>query len=360
MHHVVRLLLRVFCRSQCCNKSNATKEGTLNMSEAKKQLEVFHDPFSPATSQPKIPDGKVSESVGVSYQTTGTLTNAGTGGEDIMHIVLYPGLNAGFIAKNTGLTTQGTRDYFVAGYSDAGNLNYANMDPVSRERYVVEGGTSMWRIVSQGLVLSLLNAQDEDDGWWEAIRFQYAFDSDDWKMTTTNNGTSLTSQGCVAPYGYFGATGQDLPGTDIASEPSYCTGLLRDLHQAQFNLVGTMDHHDFTRVKEDHMLTGTQDLTAVDLVTNLEGSFKEDAGPAVQQLVTNLVDQTYDAVYIRLHCRPQASGGSQIHYDLVSNQELYYEPHVRDSRYHTIASNIGLAAAAHHGTLRRLRGKAAF
>jgi hypothetical protein len=340
------------------------------MSQARQQLEVFHDPFSVATSQPKIPDGKAVHSLGQSNQSVGEFRN--NTGNDVMHVILFAGQNAGLVVGDND-DFLGTRNYRVFGYEDAGGPDWSRFETINsdaKQEIFNTDGYASWRIVSQGLRLSLLNAAEEDDGWFEAVRITDAKNARGWSLTTIENSTDRTNRGTFAPTVYATSTSQgaNIRGRELANEPSYVTGLLRDLKHFQFELHGVLDHHDFTQMSRrlnlwDETLDGT-DVDPPDVTTNYQTTFPEDASSEVYRLMDEYVDKGYDMIYIRLHCRTNDAAqptlnGSQIHYNLVSNQEIIYQGNVRDSRYMSTSSNVGSDACSKHATLRRLRGPAA-
>lgn len=365
---------RYFCCINACNKSeyilNTVETRTSDMSEARKQLEVFHDPFSNSTTQPKIPDGKAIESLGLSLQSVGELKNKEDaspfeGSAEEIHLMLFAGQNAGLVAYNVDDTgSSGATSFNVYGYEDAGGCNW---QPVS-----VAGGACLqhteygqWRTVSSGLRLSMLNAIEEDDGWFEAVRINAPLDATEDYILATLDRTAVSTvkdNGCVIPIHPFSNSSSDLAERTLSNEPSYVTGLMRDLENYQFELHGKMDHHDFVQGKRTIDLTGDHISSANPLSLPFTGGFAENASE-VYDVINQYIDPGYDMIYIRLHCRANVStsptlNGSRLHFNLVSNQEVTYRGDQRDSRYQTMSQNVGLSAAAKHGVLRRLRGAA--
>jgi hypothetical protein len=338
------------------------------MSNAKQQLEVFHNPFSNATSQPKIPDGKCVRSLGLSHQSVGEVVNREGDNFTVMHMLFYPGMDSGLVVGSCA-DRIGSRNYKVFGFKDAGGPDWsewANPATNGNQQTLPDLKYAQWRVVSSGLQLSLLNAAEEDDGWWEAVRLTEPIQPRGYKMTTEENRTSRGTYGTIAPANYIngsGITGVDLTQRELANEPSYCTGLLRDLKNYQFELHGRLDHHDFRQLRDIYTVPEV-DTTNVDVVINHEAEFIGAASNEVVDVITSFIDHGYDMIYIRLHCRKNdaaetASNGSQIHFNLVSNQEVQWRGDQRDARYETITSNVGLGNCSKHATLRRLRGPAA-
>jgi len=363
----VKSKTKFYCCLNACNKSEYILNTVeyIDMSEARKQLEVFHDPFSNATSQPKIPDGKTTESLGLSLQSVGEIVNEEDGNPiqgdaSTMHLLFFPGQNGCLFASNVD-DTGGVGAFNTYGFDDAGGPDWLNMG--------ISGGTvsqytpyAQWRTVSAGLRLSLLNSVEEDDGWFEAVRLNEPLSPDDFYLSTKGRQTlSGTDVGICHPA--YPITQVGFATRVLSNEPSYVTGLLRDLENFQFELHGKMDHHDFVQGKENIYIGADSIGASNPVLSPYQAEFNSDGHDDVYDMVNQYIDPGYDMIYIRLHCRENVSGsvlnGSRIHYNFVSNQEVTYRGDQRDSRYQTQSQNIGLAAAARHGTLRRMRGQSA-
>lgn len=348
----------------CCWCPKKKKEEEINQGMSntlKKQLISVHDPFA-GVAQPKIPDGKCTNSLGFSSQAVTEFRNALN--QDTMHMLLFAGQNASLVVQHCeqnvpgGGAAIGTRNYYVLGFSDAGGCNWVGVpqNPPgdwtallnSNEKYALH------RVVSCGLQCKLLNTQDEDDGWFEAVRINEQLNPEDYKLTTINNSVSRTGGGCVAPVNLL----NELTSREIVNDPSYATGTLRDLQSCQFNLHGRLDFHDFHNQMADVELTSADAVGALD-ATNIElASFAAGTDNA-KNAINQWIDDSYDMIYLRLHCRTNAdefgndNEGSRIHTNVVSNQEIYFETGERENRYHTTSYTIGSDAMSVHCQARR-------
>mgnify|MGYP000493856989 CR=1 FL=1 len=316
-----------------------------------RQLAVYHNPFARTTKQPKIPDGKVTESLGFQTQAVRE-TVAATGGDGILHMLLYPGQDAGLIItgdqqSNAAFTTQ---KYNVVGFTSSNNLNWSTLTTsggtaTKSERY------ALWRTVSQGMKLSLLNPAEEDDGWWEAIRVTEPRDPQDFALFTRDSLANRSLAGTIAPLGKL----ENLKNDNLVNERSYATGLLRDLKDFHFNLNGITDHHDFRQQMTSYFFgangTGTYDATDVHLP--LTAGYIEN-----QNMVNQWVDPGYDMIYVRIHGRT-AGNLSRLHVNVVSNQEITFDQTEKESRFQTGSANIGASAISAHATAKRANGAAA-
>lgn len=326
------------------------------MSELKNQLAVFHDPFAGTTKQPKIPDGKVSESLGYSTQAVTEIRNAQ--GEDVMHLLMFPGQNGGVVVENADFNSTLGRGYLIPGFVRSGGANWSQAnyaaDPPGFP-VIQEEGYAQWRVVSQGMQLKLLNSVEEDDGWWEAVRVNESLNAEEFLLTTTDDSNSNGTEGIVAPV----IANARLIDRNLVNENSYTTGLLRDLHNIQFRLNGKLDHHDFTQCKDRYFLQpeGVGNRSSVGREINLISGYDDN-----HELINAFIDPGYDYVYVRLHCRTNngaESLGSRFHLNIVANQEVCFERGRRESRYETANTNIGANAATLHAQVRNAHSKAA-
>lgn len=351
----LKLKCRYTCIIQCCIKvededviTNEVSNMSSAANEVKQQLHMVHNPFSSATSQPKLPDGKVNKSLGFSTQSVEEISGTGE-----VEILLFPGLNAMAVIKGSNQATLGTRINYIPKFQGSNTVDWSAANLVTPTGFNVRStdNYAMWRVVSAGMQLKLLNPVDEDDGWWEACRVTAELDNDDWNLFTVNNSADILNNGCFVPVGQL-STGINI--VNIVNEPSYSTGLLRDLHRVQFELHTQKDFHDFIQMRDDVRIP-TEAIEAVD-GTNYYMSFNSGY-PEVQDLIKQYTDQNMDMVYVKLHCNNVT--GSRFHMNLVMNQEIVFDPSQRESRFQTRCHNIGAGAASIHLNARRADGNAA-
>lgn len=312
--------------------------------EIRRQLAVFHDPFSKATSQPKIPDGKAGYSIGMCNQQVREIVNR----EDsftTMHFCLFPGKGAGVSIYNVEApvgTPAASSSVLSMGYNDHGALNLLNLANGSSGDAVPirpQDNFAKWRIVSQGLRLKLLNVEDENDGWWEACRLTEANNPGDFALSPKDNSTDR-QKGVMSPSVSFMA---GLAFTNIVDQKSYTTGRLKDIHKHQFELHPLGDENDFQQSFEE---------TEIEIGNDTVGTYQNDscllrAGrAATRDMYNSEIDSSMDMVYIRIHCRPNQStsnvnNGSRLLAHLVGNQEIIYGLSQKESKYHTESHEIG-------------------
>lgn len=322
------------------------KATTTRSTQSSRQLAVYLDPFSTKTLQPKIPDGKVHKSLGLSNQSSGEAIasndQAGFGTQTprdgILHILMYSGQNTGAVMFNDvrGQRTDAGDIYdnqtpavSFMDYEGSPEITFSTVTPGGGE-LIFANSYASWRTVSQGLKLGLLNPAETDDGWWECIRVNEAVDTDEYTVQARDNGTS-SAIGTVSPRFLFA----DLVGRNLANESTYRTGLLRDIHNQKFDLMPTYKDHDFAQQMDVFDVTDEDVLLASTFGAPEAGRYItfSDGKDNVRQLINMFVDPSFDMMYIRIHGRAGDSEPTRIHYNLVSNQEVTFSSGTRESRF---------------------------
>ena len=160
--------------------------------DARKSLAIYTNPFSTTNGPAKIPDGKAISSVGVRLRVSAQLhNNKDTDGNPFhkLHVLLYPGLTQGMVVWGD---TQdfGTRSFTAYQFSDHNTFNLDNIwnnGTITPGDAISNDGLNQWRMVSQALKLSLLNTDEENDGYWEAIRYTDSFVANEFGFYSGNN-----------------------------------------------------------------------------------------------------------------------------------------------------------------------------
>ena len=270
-------------------------------SKADDQASVYVDPFSLRTSNPKIPDGKCRLSSGIRLQAVREFVND-TG--STMGFVIFPGLNNAVLATNTISDT-------LMPFPAHGGFTYDGVG-VPPTYTQTDSNIAKWRQVSLGAKFTLVNNSDENDGWFEAVRFTSGRTDSHFQVGQLS--------GIIGPIPE--GTGGTLPVLDPAYQmvehPSYVTGKLRDIHRHLFCLKPHDTDHDFQHVK---------------------GVYEDDGGGRIQDMEHDLMDHSYDMIFVRIHGRVGDGGGggtpTRVMLHIVSNQEIMYEPGTPLSRFHT-------------------------
>lgn len=234
------------------------------------------DPFATSVPQPKIYDGKVLRSAGVRFRTTGDITIDG----GVTYIVLSPSLSAPmtwYTETSATVPTEETVDHIGS----------------STERAVID----KLRLVGCGLKLNLLNSADQNEGYWEAARFNTS--SEDFVLHDANTGRVR-----YIPLSLDPLDPSFVPSIELSNEPSYQRGKLRDIHRMMFRLNSNNTEHNLGKISPT---------------------------PTVAQLV----DEDWDMIIIKIRGRVEAGSPSILNYEIVNNQEVVYRAGTAISRLMT-------------------------
>lgn len=342
-------------------------------SQEAKQLAMFHNPFSRATKQPKIPDGKATESLGFQTQAVGEmtvdpdLTRVGPYDyQGVGHILLFPGQNSGMVFTGfreaqvpevvlnaTNADGCYTVPFVGSNATEWFQVGEAGGPVIKQDRY------AFWRTVSQGLKLSLLNTDEENDGWWEAVRITEPMNPGEFRLMTTARSNNTNSDGTIVPVTRL----TNYTDRQLVNENSYTTGLLKDLGKHVFSLHGLKDEHDLTQQQDTYRLDA-DDIDGVETTKNGAPSVAFQIGSSnVTNFINMNIDKSHDMIYIRIHGRKGEQGGNpstptRLHYNVVSNQEIIFGNEERESRFHTRSGNIA-SDMEKHIAAKRMNGAAA-
>jgi len=344
---------------------------TAPRAESTASLNVIADPFSLATTQAIIPDGKCIMSVGQRLQSIKEVQQTGVASAPLT-CLLFPGLGNGISWFNTAKTTSTGSSSVLQPYTSHGSWRFepgpepaATTDPytyVQAQQTSTTGLVSQWRIVSQGLRLSLTNNSDQNDGWWEAIRITPNNDATFWAFAQDGNEPETVDGRFTSPDDYVpdssrvvaqGTAFAAVLNSNFADNPSYISGKLRDIHKHQFFLKMVNTDHDMRQLKTTYnLINGTvaHQPSGADghdgYVDNLPtwscpGAAVVSDGANVGELIAGNVDFSYDMVVIRIHGRPSNVDSSEsintptrILSHIVSNQEVVYQENTFLERFH--------------------------
>lgn len=314
-------------------------------------LAIYRNPFSGVNGQPKIPDGKAIMSVGSRVQVASELNNT-SAGDDILHILLYPGATQGMVVwGDTGALA--TRDFTAYQFND--HMTFDISAPYNSGAYqaghiVNNDNINEWRLVSQGLKLSLLNTGEENDGWFECIRYKDAFKANEFGFYSGDN----TDQALKCVYGPDKTMMSVLANKNLVNSPTYCSGALQDIDKSMFELQPQTEDHDFRKLNERYYVN-TDDATGVGGGNNYITLLNDTAQT---HLIHNaLIDPAFDAVYVRIHCRQNtgagATTGSRILAHMVANHEVCYDEDQNEHKFMTRTSTATGAFARENARKRK-------
>ena len=323
-----------------------------NTHEANACMKVALDAFSDATTQPRFPDGKASESVGMKYQMINEV-EATVGG--IMELVFFPGLNTcvtitNATSKSLGPETsaqnafptkiQRISNHVTGDVTVNGNVfTFEQQD----ERHIAK-----WRVVSYGLLLSLVNNSEENDGWWEACRITPSNDITDYGMSA---GIGTLGTPVNQPFNFFHNI-PSLTSSEMLNSASYSTGKLRNIHNVVFQLNPEYDDHEFVDLAKVSEIDPGPAATLGNIGQPFDGLVPPTGATAFQgvtltkgnnastrvndEIVEQFIDGTFDAIFIRIHGVDNSLGGRQSRLTLhtVMNQEIVYDEKALNAKFH--------------------------
>jgi hypothetical protein len=320
-------------------------------SSAAASLAIYKDAFSNSTGAAKIPDGKTISSVGARLQIAKELKNTAAG-DDILHILLYPGATQGMVVwGDEGALS--SRNFTASNYNDHmsydGTLVYGA--GVQADGNIINNDNiNSWRCVSSALRLRLLNTVEENDGWFESIRYKDGFRANEFGFYSGDN----TNQQNKLVYGPDTTLLGRLEVKNLVNSPSYETGALRDIGKYTFALQPQTEDHDFIQLRKRYWVEG-DDLDIVGGGANYF-TMKEDT-PQTHLIHNALVDHAHDAVYIRIHCRANtgsgATTGSRILAHLCTAQEVLYDETENEHKFMTRGPTAKHHAAAANAQKRK-------
>ena len=319
------------------------------MSSVKDSLRVYRNPFSKATTNAKIPDGKAVSSAGVKKIWTRSFALD----EQPYNILLYPGLQGGMymeLGDPTGnLSFNGSNKWAddQGAYTTTGGA-----DPVAgqgailqREKYI-----NKWRLVSQGMRISSTAGTVNNGGWWEAVRIPLPTGQDNYVIASSGVGfLNGADPLMILPNANLNIT--TWRGTDGMSawgmtrpmndNPTYQTGAMKDLDNLIFKNKPIDTSHPFCSPKDHYAFTaGFNSATAQ--VSGVHSMRTEDT----PSIVTDLIDHSFDAVLIRIH----PLDGQQLLVHLEANHELIYAENEPERVHHSVSpANQAMLGKAQQG-----------
>lgn len=303
------------------------------------QLAVYGSFNSQATNDVKIPDGKVALSSGYRHQISTQIEDNNT---SRITMIIYPGLTAGIATLHS--VTEGPGDNGGVGNLLSGvttHIRYTNgADLTPDGMYKTQGDAySKWRVVSQGMKISLVNSEDTNDGWWEAVRVHVSkkqFPSGPAGIRVTPDGIApdnLATNGGETP------VAQVFPfmlGESMADNPTYVSGSLKSIHKETFTLAPASNEHTF-----------------LDQDPSLDNG---GAGTDRPQNFANAFDDSFDCIVLRIFGNPATAGANavtRLHCHMIANHEYVYD---WGSKLHNTMTRTYDALSSVHMVNRRLKG----
>ena len=313
-----------------------------------------------------IPDGAAAYSLAENHRVTKPFQ---VPRDEIMHIILYPGLAHGVFyqtdqyANDAYPSSGGTHIKFNTNFEMTGKMeyvvkpndpNYPGNSPFNatqtdqfKTTLNINESLSKWRTVSQAMRLLMFNTDDTNDGWFEACRMPYQPRMLDWFLETQNTDTIERNVN-------DGEEGEkDLGKVDLllgnpfldkfvnknlAEEKSYTTGVLKGIHEFQFNLCHTSANKDFVEMEEAYTLQkngavprNLTEITEEDAVYSADVLQLQEGAVQAKKLMESQFDRSMDMIYIRLHTG--AEHNADMLMEVACNQEVIYGPDTRLNKH---------------------------
>lgn len=312
---------------------------------------VVRNPFSTAVTHAKLPDGAVSMSSSCRYSMSYDISDQ----SGYVDILLVPGFNAPIVTRQAAgsgqttaplyaLRTVSTRGYNVPSRHTTIEFDNTNTPTLATVRHNAST-PNQYRVVSQGLRVSMINNSQDNDGWFEAIRINPSYSNTDFGIvdqTTANIGKiypipSVFENGIAGIDGVSG-TSFDNNRVDLSMNPSYIAGKLRDIHKHTFFLHRN-ENNDFIEIPQVSTLPVAKvAATGSGSATTGNGEFFQIG--ASQTTDSWWLDNHMDAILIRCRAQPATTGGSvpglRLHMHVVQHVEECYDEASDIFRFQTI------------------------
>jgi hypothetical protein len=274
-----------------------------------------------------------------------------TGGN--MEILLYPGLNScvairNCTSKSLGLRVtpenvipvkiQGVNNNVVGECELASSLLTFKQDDNS---YVAK-----WRGNSYGVFFQTVNNADENDGWWEAIRFSMSQDIKDYRFCF-NQAIGTDSQAL-----HFWPAFPEVGGS-IVNQVSYSQGVIREISKVLFQLNHENGDREFVDMNQRMLVNAPGPVTKpgvpLDALQIYKDPLRRDyigmemfSDPILSSArmkdepIAQFFDQGFDCILIRIHGADNSSGRSptRVTCTCAMNLELVYDEKALNSRFH--------------------------
>jgi hypothetical protein len=213
--------------------------------------------------------------------------------------------------------------------------------PGSGESNLVnESGIAQWRTVSQGLKLQLTNNNEENDGYFEAVRIPLEKRTAAMSLISLSGAITGQAPHHVNALGlFFDSQYKDYLDEHLKSmveSPGYESGLLRDIHKKEFYLQHTGDSSELQTNTAKIAMT-PDDFDDIGYRYGLKSS------PTARQIENEMLDDSMDMVLIKLTCRPNSSSadlgsfkGSRFLVNAIKNVEFAHSLQSDNKAFETI------------------------
>lgn len=287
-----------------------------------------------ANTKPRFMDGAVAESQ-THYSKTISELIIPAGKTAV--VLLYPNCTSYLIYK----PDQSVSSYNVAiGDVDEIGIDISAIAAASGQM-AKNGTVDRWRTVSLGMKLSLLNATNQNDGWFEAYRVTTTPRVEDVYVTETTGGSNkafLTAKPAYVDtvYGYRTAS---------QSRSSYIADSLKCIDKYYFKLNPYAEEHPFIDIHGKFAI-GSTGLYAAGPPKQWQPNGSDTR--SYRPLLDSFMDPTFDAVCVVIH---GGAAGSNVLIDCARNLEVVYENSSTLARFHEQTIKDDRAHKLAHGSM---------
>lgn len=204
------------------------------------------------------------------------------------------------------------------------------------------GHIDRWRLVSQGMKLTLLNTDETNDGWFEAVRITDLPGNYEQQLWSSNNLYMYRTphSSCLDLWS------EHLRAGSLRQSPSYINGSLKDIHKLMLRLNPIEGYHPLKVIHENFPIGPGGLFTAAGQVeADTEGNpaytgyqMWRPASEAAtidgwNEIRESFFDHSYDSVMVLIH---SGHAGTKLLCDTVQNNEVVYETHSGMARFHKV------------------------
>lgn len=281
----------------------------MSSSSLNANLAVMRSAFSTATTAAKVPDGRATSSVSTRECASNCIIAAST--ESTWCFCLLPSINCGLISyklTTTPAVTGANAAPATSTWSQAGEANtmgiYDKNLWTSQLTSASAEAPERFRLVSNALRLSCVNASEWNNGWFEAVRVPTDYKTSEFMAVNdpADGMVVMTTIPRIVDNNNAWENGI-IRSSRWVQHPSYVCGKLANLYKHQFYCQTMTNDRDFVKACE-----------------NVGGC-----------------DTNFDTVLIRVHTTSTGANAVPlaIHWHVVSHIEMLYDAQSASCRYHS-------------------------
>ena len=250
-------------------KTTNVHDGGAALTFGNKQLAILYNPFSFKNNQPKWPDGLASYSIGRKQQVATEVK-----GKPDLVFVLFPGMTNWLMAYSSVLpkgTTSGTttltNDHVDVVLNHHQHKTFNWKSDGLKWGPQVDSDYSAWRPVSTAVKFKHVNSDEDNEGWFEAIRtsrntihgkmgvvYQKAAAGGAPNATVWTEPLAVAAPGklSVGPanvFPEFNLAKSWMEASQWSMQPSYTVGKLKDIGRYIFQLNQEKTINEFQKIR---------------------------------------------------------------------------------------------------------------